>query len=239
VPTESSNERGTTAPADPVSPITAAPPATRTAVTPEPPVPAAQFEAVAGVPGLRRLVLDTSVFTNPDIRNDFGPTPTAALNAFLALARRTRGLEFFMPPSIWEELATFVDAKAMPGDTELIIQRKAPNKYELTVPAFLLYELIDDVRTRVDKGLRLAEDAARGAGEEQERIQTLRKKYREALREGIIDSTEDVELILLAKELHGIVVSADRGVVLWAEKLGLRWIAPQNLKGLLESQAGG
>jgi RNA ligase partner protein len=187
------------------------------------------------------MVLDTSIFTNPDVRGGFGDSPTAALRAFLDLARRIRAIEFFMPPSIWDELGNFLDRAAVPGDAELLLQRKAPNKFELTVPAFLLYELIDDVRRRVDKGLRLAEDAARaprpgGHEEEQERIHGLRRKYREALREGIIDSTEDVELILLAKELGAIVVSADRGVLLWAEKLGLRWIEPASLKGVLTSQ---
>ncbi len=202
----------------------------------------AEPAAAAGMGG-RRLVLDTSIFTNPAIRSAFGETPTAALHAFLDLARKIRGMEFFMPPSIWAELAHFVEPSSMPGDVELLIQRKPPNKFELTVPAFLLYELIEDVRRRVDKGLRLAEDAARsprggggpGHEEEQERIAGLRRKYREALREGIIDSTEDVELILLAKELGGVVVSADRGVVLWAEKLGLRWIAPENLRGVMTS----
>ncbi len=187
----------------------------------------------------RRMVLDTSIFTNPEIRAAFGPSPTAALAAFLQLARSLRGVEFYMPPSIWTELGNFIDASAIPADAELVIQRKPPNKFELTVPAFLLYELIEDVRRRVDKGLRLAEEAVRGGrpGAEDERIAALRKKYREALREGIIDSTEDVELILLAKELGAIVVSADRGVVTWAEKLGLRWIDPAALKGVLESLA--
>jgi RNA ligase partner protein len=186
------------------------------------------------------MVIDTSVFTNPEIRGAFGPTPTAALRAFLDLARKLRQVEFYMPPSIWAELGNFLDPAGVPADAELVIQRKPPNKYELTVPAFLLYELIDDVRRRVDKGLRLAEEAVRGGrpgSAEEERIAGLRKKYREALREGIIDSTEDVELILLAKELGAIVVSADRGVVTWAEKLGLPWIEPAALKGVLESLA--
>lgn len=208
---------------------------------PGPPEPVAPVVPVAPPAPPRRLVLDTSLFTNPDIRSAFGPSPTEALVAFLATARRLRGvLEFFMPPSIHAELTHFIDETAVPADIELLIQRKPPNKFELTVPAFLLYELIEDVRRRVDKGLRVAEEAARGSSTgEPERIASLRRKYREALREGIIDSTEDVELILLAKELGGIVVSADRGVMTWAEKLGLRWIDPTRLKGVLDSVEGG
>ncbi|GIW72708.1 MAG: hypothetical protein KatS3mg102_2250 [Planctomycetota bacterium] len=190
----------------------------------------------------RRLVLDTSIFTNPDIRGALGESPTGALLAFLELARRLPGVEFYMPPSIWQELLHFLDPARVPPEVELVLQRKAPAKYELSVPAFLLYELIDDVRRRVDKGLRVAEESARRglAGtieRESEIIQALRKKYREALREGIIDSTEDVELILLAKEMDAIVCSADRGVLLWAEKLGLRWLEPRQLPRLLKALA--
>jgi hypothetical protein len=187
------------------------------------------------------LVLDTSVFTNPDIRSAFGPTPTDALRTFLGFARRlTPTLEFYMPPSIYVELSHFVTLADVPPDVELLIQRRPPNKYALDVPSFLLYELIEDVRRRVDKGLRVAEEAARATPAErgeQEHITTLRRKYREALREGIIDSTEDVELILLARELDAIVVSADKGVVTWAEKLGLRSIDPARLHALLEQLA--
>ncbi len=193
-------------------------------------------------PRARRLVIDTSVFTNPDVRGALGTTPTEAVQVFAARARTRPDLEFYMPPSIWAELGNFLDLERLPPDIELILQRKAPAKFELSVPAFLLYELIDDIRRRTDKGLRVAEQWARRALDtpseagDVELIQGLRKKYREALRAGIIDSTEDVELILLAKEMDALLVSADQGVVLWAEKLGLRWLDPRHLPRLLEAR---
>jgi hypothetical protein len=70
---------------------------------------------------------------------------------------------------------------------------------------------------------------------EPETITNLRKKYRSALREGIIDSTEDVDLILLAKELDAILVTADTGILTWADKLGIRFIESRNLRGILDS----
>ena len=201
------------------------------------PLPGGAARAETAFSGLRRLVMDTSVFTNPEIREPFGTTATEALASFIRLARRVPDLEFYMPPSIWAELGNFVEPELVPDEAELVIQRKPANKLALSVPAFLIFELIEDLRRRIDKGLRVAEEAARaapgGSISEQERLSTLRRKYREALREGIIDSTEDVELILLARELDAIVVSADRGIVTWAEKLGLRWMNPRALHGVL------
>lgn len=101
----------------------------------------------------------------------------------------------------------------------------------------LLYELIEDVRHRIDKGLRVAEQAVRNviADKEPETITNLRKKYRSALREGIIDSKEDVDLILLAKEMDGILVTADTGIMTWAGKMGIRFVESRNLRGIINS----
>ena len=63
----------------------------------------------------------------------------------------------------------------------------------------------------------------------------MRKSYREALREGIIDSKEDVDLILLAKELDALLVTVDHGAIKWAEKLGIRWLLPDKFKDYLLS----
>ena len=63
----------------------------------------------------------------------------------------------------------------------------------------------------------------------------MRKSYREALREGIIDSKEDVDLILLAKELDALLVTVDHGAIAWAEKLGIRWLLPEKFREYLLS----
>jgi len=66
-------------------------------------------------------------------------------------------------------------------------------------------------------------------------VNKLREKYREALRQGIIDSREDVDVLLLAYELDGIIVTADEGLRKWADKVGIKLIDPKNFKGILES----
>lgn len=182
-----------------------------------------------------RVVLDTSVFVNPDVRAGLGGTPTEALENFLALSERAGPVEFYMPPSVFEELMNFVKKEDLSGGLLLHLRQKPPSLYELTTPAVFLYELIDDIRDRVNKGLRLAEKAVRGAAQKKpdELIKDLRAKYREALREGVIDSREDVDLILLAKELDALLVSADQGAVKWAEKLGVRWLLPEKFHEFL------
>jgi RNA ligase partner protein len=184
-----------------------------------------------------RLVLDTSLFVNPEVRNDFGRSPAEAMNNFLELAKQAPLLEFYMPPSIFEELMNFVDKSRIPGALLAVLHQKSPSTYEMTTPAVFLYELIEDMRQRINKGLRVAEKAVRSAGNEDERevIKEMRKGYREALREGILDSKEDVDLILLAKELDAVLVTLDQGAIKWADKLGIRWLLPEKFKEYVES----
>ncbi|RKY37929.1 MAG: RNA ligase partner protein, partial [Candidatus Omnitrophota bacterium] len=114
--------------------------------------------------------------------------------------------------------------------------KKPPSKYEIPIPAILLYEFIEEIRIRINKGLRVAEKHSRkglrGAKEE-EIIKNLRNEYRLALREGIIDSKEDFDLILLSKELSAYLATSDKGVIKWAQKLGIICISAEELKNLL------
>jgi len=183
----------------------------------------------------QKVVLDTSLFVNPDVRKSFGDTTTEALEAFLFLAAQIHVLEFYMPPSVFKELLNFVEKDKIPPDLLLILHQKPPKKHELKCPAFLLYELIEDIRERVNKGLRIAEKAVRGVEKRKidEIIQDMRRKYREALREGIIDSKEDVDLLLLAMELDALLITADQGLIKWAEKLGIKWLIPEKFRDFL------
>ncbi len=184
-----------------------------------------------------KIVLDTSLFVNPEIRRDFGDTPTEALEAFLFLAAQLPIMEFYMPPSIFKELMHFVNKDKLAGDMLFFLKQKPPSRYEMTVPATFLYELVEEMRERINKGLRIAETAVRTVEQkgQPETIRELRRKYREALREGIIDSRQDVDLILLAKELDAILVTADQGVIHWAEKLGIKWLYPEMFREFLAS----
>lgn len=186
------------------------------------------------------IVLDTSVFTNPDAAAALGADADSALTRLVDLARPVQGrVRLYMPPSVFAELRHFVDEARLPPDLELVVHMQAPRRHEIAVPGTFLYDLIDDIRDRIDRGLRVAEKAVREVqpASVDPTIRWLRERYRDALRTGLLDSSEDLDVILLAVELGGAVCSADRGLMQWAEKGGLRLIDPPRLPGLLEHLA--
>lgn len=189
---------------------------------------------------MNRFVLDTSIFTNPDVFRAFGPDAQEAILCFVRLARATR-CEFFMPGSVYEELGKIKDLSEVGAEFESVVRIRSPRKHELTIPGAFLYELIEEVRYRIDRGLRIAEEAAKEAAHSTEDpgklINRLRGRYREALRQGILDSKEDVDVLLLSFELEGALVCADEGLRKWADKVGIEIVHPTNFRRILESLA--
>ncbi|MEW6034975.1 MAG: RNA ligase partner protein [Candidatus Micrarchaeota archaeon] len=181
---------------------------------------------------VRRYVIDTSLFVNPHAREKFGPDPSSAVMAFVKQAGEL-GIDVFMPPSIFNELKNFVDGKSM-EELELVVKKRAPNTYSIYLPAAVLYDFIEDVRLRINKGLRLSEEFAKdNRPDNDEKLRRLRDKYREAMRTGIIDSKEDFELVLLAKELEATLVSSDEGVLKFADQVGCEHLPADKFHALL------
>jgi hypothetical protein len=183
----------------------------------------------------KKIVLDTSIFVNPDSRKFFGKSPREALTNFIEIIKTKNNLTCYIPPSVYQELINFT--KELPADKDILIKKKPPASYQDSIPALLFYEFIDETRTRVNKGLRITEKyTRRGLKKEdsretaQELIQSARQEYRIALREGILDSKEDFDLILLAKELKATLATSDLGLVKWAQKLGIQCLSAQELK---------
>ena len=183
-----------------------------------------------------KIVLDTNVFVNPDSRYFFGRTPRESFNNFLELIDKNTNIVCYMPPSIYEELAKFVGQSNI-SNKNVLINKKPPSIYELSIPSAMFYELIEEVRLRINKGLRVAEKFARRAlhsnNNEEEIIKSLREEYRVALREGIIDSIQDCDLLLLSKELKAYLATSDKGLIKWSHKLGINCITAQELKTLV------
>lgn len=185
----------------------------------------------------RKIVIDTSVFINPDVRESFGKNSEEAINEFLKTVKKTKNFEFYMPTSVHKELMYFLEENKISKDFYYLIRIKSPDKHRISCPAIFFYELVEEMRVRINKGLRVAESAVEGVSKKglEETIRDLRKKYREALREGIIDSKEDVDLIFLSLELKATLVTGDQGLIRWADKLGIEWIIPNKFKDFLVS----
>lgn len=214
---------------------------------------------------LRVYVLDTSAVTDPRLRGALGASSldeaVRRLAELIAEARLRHGVEVYMPPSVYEEARRFLLSNGVSeeGFEELAtwITLKPPARHEIRIPASVVREYVEEVRSRITRGLRVAEEhvrrafeagAAGGARGEEERwgqlgplIRGLRERYRQATRHGIVDSVEDVDAVLLAVELEAVLVTNDEGVRRFAESLGVVSIDPLRFVGLLKRlrRAGG
>src|SRR6056297_1452180 len=209
----------------------------------------------------QQFVLDTSLFITEEIRLENEPLEDALgrLLDLIATARLELNISCHMPPSIHDELATMLRDRGVDGELferlDTWVVRKSPDRYGVTIPANIVYDFIHEMSDRVDRGLRVSEQALRaveqldpddltrdtdgdGAAEymtEADRILSdMRDNYRRALRQGVLDSREDFDLLVLARELDAGVVTEDRGIVSWADEFGLRYVRGGQFPTLLE-----
>lgn len=190
---------------------------------------------------MEKYILDTSVFSNPDVYGQFDRDYPRAMRLFCELASRARA-KFYMPNSVYTELQLVKPLGGTSADFERVVKLRSPRKSSIQIPSELLYEFIEEVRLRINRGLRIAEEATKvaGAGEIEavgDVVKRLRDRFREAMRQGIIDSKEDADLLLLAFELDGTLVTADHGLRKWADKAGVSMINALNLRAILEGLA--
>jgi hypothetical protein len=178
-----------------------------------------------------KIVVDTSIFVNPDSRYFFGKTPHSSLINFVDKLKERKDIICYIPPSVYEELTKFIED--IPLSKSLLLKKKPPSSYQASIPAIFVYEFIEEIRKRINKGLRIAEKYTRKKEEEDRLIKNLREEYRLALREGIIDSKEDFDLILLAKELNAYLATSDNGLIKWAQKLGIPCLSAKELKEIV------
>lgn len=187
----------------------------------------------------KKVTIDTSIFINPDSFRLFGKNSEGAFCTFIEKAREKK-LPVYMPPSILNETLRFLNKDKIDKKTISFIRKKPPKKYEIFVPSLFLYEFVEESRARINKGLRIAEKYCRYAYSkrktEQELIKAAREEYRTALREGIIDSKQDIDLLILAKEISSPLISSDEGLLKWAKKLGIECISSEEIKELLFTQ---
>jgi RNA ligase partner protein len=209
----------------------------------------------------QRFVLDTSLFITEEIRRDGESLEAAVLRllAVVATARLELNISCYMPPSIHAELGDMLREREVDDEVfsrlDTWVVRKSPDRYGVTIPANIVYEFIDEMSDRVDRGLRVSEEAIREVEQldpaqlhsdpesdepseymtEADRVLSdLRDKYRSALRQGVLDSREDFDLLILARELEAGVVTEDRGIISWADEFGLRYVRGGQFPTLLE-----
>jgi hypothetical protein len=204
----------------------------------------------------QRFVLDTSLFITEEIRREDESLEPAVVRLLdlVATARLELNISCYMPPSIHDELATMLRDRDVSDEVfsrlDTWVVRKSPDRYGVTIPANIVYNFIDEMSDRVNRGLRVSEEALREVQQldpellasddgdyvtEADRVlSNMRDKYRRALRQGVLDSREDFDLLVLARELDAGVVTEDRGVISWADEFGLRYVHGGQFPTLLE-----
>lgn len=204
-----------------------------------------------------KAVLDTTAFTDSTLREYFKANSLRdvlknILERIISATNRL-GYEFYITPRMLEELRSFLLRNGCEQDDveqlSLWLIVKSPASLEAKIPAYIMYSYIDELRKRIDKGLRVAEKAVRKAAEKSREnsvekldavvgplIRELREEYRLALRHGIVDSTVDFEIVLLAVELEGIIVSSDEGIRQLCDLLGIRVMRPADFYRLIDSR---
>lgn len=203
----------------------------------------------------QRFVLDTTALTDSMAWESEGYTNICeGMNAILdriAQGRLHLGISCYVPyPSVYNEIKDFArhnncnSAVLSKVDTWLV--KKTPDRYKVKVPSKIFYEYVDYMRSRINKGMNISEEAIwesvtrcialsetgslKDMKDDIEReavggiIRKFREKYRAALRYGILDSAPDIDVLLLAKDLDAAVISQDLGIQRWAEQLGLRFM---------------
>ncbi|MBI1862590.1 RNA ligase partner protein [Candidatus Microgenomates bacterium] len=189
------------------------------------------------------FILDTNLFFNMEAGISLGGTTKEVMQKVIDFAVRSKAdnsAVLYMPPRIVDEISGFFDNPQEDILKELlsVVIIKAPDASQVQFPAPVFYRLIEDVRNRSYRGLQIAEEEVEKTATEMMGkevlpkvpfqkaigaiIKTLRMRYRNATRTGFLDSVADLDLIMLAKEVNGCVVTTDEGVTIWARHFGVK-----------------
>ncbi len=192
---------------------------------------------------METYILDTNLFFNMEANFELGKkTEEVVINITkraLAL-KKTNRARFIMPPRAVDEFLSFFDDKgqAFIKDFLSAITVQSPDVNKIDFPAAVFYQLVDDIRKRSYRGLDIGEEEIKNAGKLMLGLGKLEKKdfeikigaaikgfrdrYRNATRNKFLDSVADLDLIVLAKEQNGHLITSDEGVIYWGRLFGVK-----------------
>jgi len=185
--------------------------------------------------------LDTNVFFNMAPGVGLGKKTEEVVKRLTGLIPQLKGrAEFYMPPRIVDEFLSFFENKNQPFIKNFLaaVIIKSPTVDNNNFPTSVFYRLVDEIRQRSYRGLALGEEEIKKAGQllmGKENlskkdfemtigpvVKNFRERYRQATRVGFLDSLADLDLIVLAKELNGTLITTDEGIIVWARLFGVK-----------------
>ena len=196
---------------------------------------------------MEKYILDTNLFFNMQADMGLGDKTEdiiISITKAIQKAKESNKAEFFMPPTVVAEIESFFENPHQEFLKEFFsyITIKTPATAELQASAAIIGEVILEARNRAFRGMKVGEEeianaAAMFMGKETlgkkefqmaigQIVTKFRDRYRNATRTGFIDSVADFELIMLAREHEGILVSTDEGVISWGRKFGVKEMKP-------------
>lgn len=202
------------------------------------------------------FILDTNIFFNMEAGLSLGEKTEDVVIRLTNIGRELnengKG-KFFMTPGAVSEFLSFFDNKNKPfiSDFLSVLTIESPDVSTIMLSGSIFYKLIEDIRTRSYRGLNIAEEEISAAALEfsdkkiNERkdfqikigkyIKKFRDRYRNATRTGFLDSVVDLDLIMLAKQKRGFLVSTDEGVLSWGRTFGVKEMPSPAFAKRLES----
>ncbi|MFZ6035419.1 MAG: RNA ligase partner protein [Patescibacteria group bacterium] len=192
---------------------------------------------------MEKFILDTNIFFNMEAGLGLGDKTegvVVGLTKKISELKKNKKAEFFMPPRAVDEFLSFFEDKNQPFIKDFLSQItvKSPDASRSNFSAAVFYKLVDDIRLRSYRGLTVGEEeignAARlmmGADGLSKKdfeikvgsvVKKFRERYRNATRTGFLDSTTDLDLIVLAMEQDAYIVTTDEGVLGWGRTFGVK-----------------
>ncbi len=192
---------------------------------------------------MEKFVLDTNLFFNMEPGLGLGKkTEEVVVTATSSMKtlKEKKQAEFYMPPAIVNEFLSFFEDAEQKFIKDFLAQItvKSADVSKVDFNAAVFYKMVSDIRDRSYRGLTVAEEELKQTAQSflgqpkldkkdfeikvGEFIKNLRERYRNATRTGFLDSVADFDLIVLAKEIDGYVISTDEGVVAWGRVFGVK-----------------
>ena len=112
----------------------------------------------------QRFVLDTSALTSQDLRGDKDLCETILeIMGLVSNARTKLNISCHIPyPSVYRELTDFMKRYECGPDVitevDTWLVKKTPDRFEVKIPAEIFYEYVTDIRERMNKGMKIAEN---------------------------------------------------------------------------------
>ena len=116
----------------------------------------------------QRFVLDTTALTDSLAWESEGAASICeGMNAILGRVAEGRlhlGISCYIPyPSVYNEIKDFArhnncDARVL-GKVDTWLVKKSPDRYKVKVPSKIFYEYVDYMRSRINKGMNISEEA--------------------------------------------------------------------------------